>query len=233
MKLHFTIIIAFALLLSACKTAKDLTANLPTPRDQGNESSVVGFAVAAALEHAIYSKEGKKVVISPRYIFNQINNAENQGAVISDALDLLIEKGAVEESAWPYLPGEYAKPVPENSQKAFHYKIKDYFQIYDLSNSNTNITRVFQKRLNGNQIIIAGILVYKDLYNTGKNGIYAPNTTGNREGGHAIAFVGYDDKKQLFKFRNSWGNTWGDGGYGYISYTDLPKVLKYAYVFTY
>jgi GNAT superfamily N-acetyltransferase len=30
--------------------------------------------------------------------------------------------------------------------------------------------------------------------------------------------VGYDDHKQEFKFINSWGQEWGDGGYGYIDY---------------
>ncbi|HLG96380.1 MAG TPA: hypothetical protein VKX49_08720 [Bryobacteraceae bacterium] len=28
----------------------------------------------------------------------------------------------------------------------------------------------------------------------------------------------YDDAKQLFTFRNSWGSSWGDQGYGYLPY---------------
>jgi C1A family cysteine protease len=37
-------------------------------------------------------------------------------------------------------------------------------------------------------------------------------------GGHAICFVGYDSKKKLIKFKNSWGTNWGDNGYGYLPY---------------
>jgi C1A family cysteine protease len=37
-------------------------------------------------------------------------------------------------------------------------------------------------------------------------------------GGHAICIVGYDDRKRLFKFENSWGPHWGDHGYGFVSY---------------
>jgi C1A family cysteine protease len=42
-----------------------------------------------------------------------------------------------------------------------------------------------------------------------------------RGGGHAICLVGYDDSKRLFTFRNSWGESRGDKGYG---------ILPYAYV---
>jgi len=44
-------------------------------------------------------------------------------------------------------------------------------------------------------------------------------------GGHAICVVGYDDAKKWFKFKNSWGKTWGDGGYGYMSYDYMAEYL--------
>jgi C1A family cysteine protease len=40
-------------------------------------------------------------------------------------------------------------------------------------------------------------------------------------GGHAVLGVGYDDAKQMFLFRNSWGATWGQGGYGFIPHAYL------------
>ncbi len=41
--------------------------------------------------------------------------------------------------------------------------------------------------------------------------------------GHSIAFVGYEDNPKMngggvFRFRNSWGTGWGEGGYGLMSY---------------
>lgn len=36
--------------------------------------------------------------------------------------------------------------------------------------------------------------------------------------GHAIILTGYDDKKQIFLFKNSWGTKWGYKGYGKLSY---------------
>jgi C1A family cysteine protease len=40
-------------------------------------------------------------------------------------------------------------------------------------------------------------------------------------GGHAVVGVGYDDAKQWFVVRNSWGDGWGMKGY---------FTLPYAYV---
>jgi len=35
---------------------------------------------------------------------------------------------------------------------------------------------------------------------------------------HAIAVIGYDDSRQRFKFINSWGESYGEHGYGYLTY---------------
>ena len=40
-------------------------------------------------------------------------------------------------------------------------------------------------------------------------------------GGHAIFGCGFLEDKKQFIFRNSWGESWGDQGYGYIPYDYL------------
>jgi C1A family cysteine protease len=40
-------------------------------------------------------------------------------------------------------------------------------------------------------------------------------------GGHAVVCCGYDDSKQVFICRNSWGKNWGDSGYFYMPYQYL------------
>jgi C1A family cysteine protease len=49
--------------------------------------------------------------------------------------------------------------------------------------------------------------------------IQLPNKNESILGGHAILFVGYDDSKELLTFKNSWGASWGNKGYGYLPYT--------------
>ncbi len=40
-------------------------------------------------------------------------------------------------------------------------------------------------------------------------------------GGHAVLAVGYNDAKQTFTVRNSWGPSWGQKGYFTIPYAYL------------
>ena len=50
-----------------------------------------------------------------------------------------------------------------------------------------------------------------------------PKKNDELKGGHALCIMGYDDSKNLFKFKNSWGSAWGDGGYGYLTYDYMKQ----------
>jgi C1A family cysteine protease len=42
-------------------------------------------------------------------------------------------------------------------------------------------------------------------------------------GGHAVLCVGYDDAKQMWLVRNSWGTSWGILGYFWMPYAYLTS----------
>merc|ERR1711974_308557 len=42
-------------------------------------------------------------------------------------------------------------------------------------------------------------------------------------GGHAVQCCGYDDEREAFIVRNSWGERWGDGGYFYMPYAYMAN----------
>jgi len=48
-------------------------------------------------------------------------------------------------------------------------------------------------------------------------------------GGHAICVMGYDDRQELFKFKNSWGRKWAENGYGYLSYQYMDRYCSDAW----
>ncbi|EQC43745.1 C1 family peptidase [Bacteriovorax sp. Seq25_V] len=59
-------------------------------------------------------------------------------------------------------------------------------------------------------------------------------SNGNYEcAGHAILLTGYDDEREVFFFKNSWGESWGNEGYGEISfeyinkYSDQPMTMDF------
>ena len=45
-----------------------------------------------------------------------------------------------------------------------------------------------------------------------------------KTGNHAMTLVGWDDSRKAFKIANSWGENWGDQGYGWVDY-DYFKTL--------
>lgn len=66
--------------------------------------------------------------------------------------------------------------------------------------------------------ITACFEVYQDFwYGTDVSGVYTQQST-IAEGGHCVVIVGYDDTKQAWLMRNSWGTGWGVGGYCWFGY---------------
>ncbi len=58
-------------------------------------------------------------------------------------------------------------------------------------------------------------------------------------GGHQVLLVGYEEKldsdqeeSTFFKFKNSWGQQWGDSGYGYISSEYLRQLGRNGWLVT-
>jgi hypothetical protein len=48
---------------------------------------------------------------------------------------------------------------------------------------------------------------------------------------HAVCVIGFDDSTQLFKFRNSWGPSWGDNGHGYLPFSYMRYYMSEAWAF--
>jgi hypothetical protein len=48
---------------------------------------------------------------------------------------------------------------------------------------------------------------------------------------HSIVLEGFDDNRELIKFWNNWGPSWGDGGYGYLPYHYADRHIYDSWVF--
>lgn len=49
-------------------------------------------------------------------------------------------------------------------------------------------------------------------------------------GGHAMVVIGYDDSCKRFLIENSWGSTWGDGGFGGMPYDSFAYSLLEGFI---
>jgi hypothetical protein len=61
--------------------------------------------------------------------------------------------------------------------------------------------------------------VYSDFY-AYKGGVYQRTSSGTYQGWHAIVFVGWDDSKDAWLCKNSWGENFGENGYFWIKKGD-------------
>ncbi len=209
----------------------DYSNSLPPVRDCGIEGSTVGFAVAYALEYQILKKLNKKVIISPRYIYyyaklqGGLNPHADTGAFIKDAIKVISIKGAVEESVWPYKPGDLQSDPPEVIESAEHYKIRASYPLNTLYEIKASL------KIHGP--VTAGVSLFSSVYGvklaeTGK--IPLPKASEKSIGAIALCIVGYDDEKQVLKFKNHWGERWGENGYGYLPYEYVvPELLSDAW----
>ncbi len=202
--------------------------------DQGNTGSCVGWATADSVLRWHFAKAGrlgkdKNKKLSVRFIWMASKEMdefeyypstflESDGTSLKTALDTARNFGCVEDSVLPFKPEELYIGEPETFYAlASRCMIRNYF---NLSKPETKLsdwrTWIATKgpvltRLNVDD-------TWFDLNNPGKKNldVYHPDKV---YGGHAVALVGYT--KDRFIVRNSWGEEWGDKGYGYAS-------LKYA-----
>jgi hypothetical protein len=195
----------------------DYTEFMSAIRDSGMEGSVVGQALATAMEVQIKRSLHRDVKISARYIYNATRQVEgtlgmDTGAGIKDAINILSKEGAVEESVWPYKPGEFRATPPAAVATAARWRIAQAGLLKGLDE--------IRAALETEGPVVAVIDVYPEALSPqlSKNGVLPlPAKGAQAVGGHAVVLVAYDEKGKQFKFANDWGTGWGDRGYGYLS----------------
>jgi len=48
--------------------------------------------------------------------------------------------------------------------------------------------------------------------------------------GHTMITIGYDDARNAFRIQNSWGRSFGEGGYAWLSYNFWMRNVGVGYV---
>lgn len=210
----------------------DLSINFPMPGDQGTQNSCVGWAVAYALKSFQEKLENdwelndSNHLFSPAFIYNQINDGHDRGALFNKALDLAVNTGMATLGQMPYKVTDYqSQPSPDAMAEAADFKAKSWAKI----NDGSQIIAALVNR----QAVLCAIRIYPSFNKLkGTDSVY--NTKeGALLGGHAVTIVGYDDNRfgGAYKIINSYGRNWGDNGYFWLPYTFAGDgILTQAYI---
>lgn len=219
-------------LMGDLPTAVDLSPHFPTPGNQGRQSSCVGWAVAYALKSAQETQERRwrpddpSRVFSPSFIYNQINLTRDcrAGTMFVDALNLLRRDGVATMGDFPYAEGACAAaPDAAVKQRAKEFRIAEWRRV------NVQDETEIKSQLAAGFPVLFGMVV-DEAFHALRGSTPYRQFSGVNLGGHAMVVVGYDDSKSAFKVINSWGTEWGEGGFGWISYTAFRQAVREGYV---
>lgn len=206
----------------------DYTSEMSPVKDQGRLGSCVGFAVTAMKEweeqreHEIEISEGKDYRRTQKYYdlseqwlyykTKEIDEWPNEeGTSFRYALKILQKQGIPPEKAWPYNDIKIGKPESWATLIARWTKCGNYYRLLSLGDIETAIEN--------DGPCLAGIACFEEIFYVGSNGVIPyPSNPNMCYGGHAVCLVGFDAGKRMFKFKNSWGTSWGENGYGYFNY---------------
>lgn len=233
------------------RTEKELEDSLPTKidhshlmssvKDQGNLGSCVAFATASMKEWQEQDehnkevkagkndlREGEEYDLSEAWIYwmsKKIDPWPNEeGTSIRYAMQVLQKIGAPCEQGWPYVddPEKRGKPEHWAHLIARWFVISTYYRV-------TTLSEIKAALLQGP--LVAGIGVYEEIFDVKEDGkIPDPKDPNYCYGGHAVCLCGFNDEDKTIKFKNSWGKSWGENGYGFISYYYARRYLWDAWV---
>ena len=211
----------------------DLSSKCTSVKNQGSVGSCTAHASIALLEYNYRrdTNDTKNDVYSERFTYytTRVDIAgwpsnEDNGAYLRDTLKSLVKFGCCLEQSCEYLTNNTCNYMQKPSTKAYEEALEHQALTYlNIPTGKPDTLDKIKQLLSNGYPFVGGFICYPNL-NSGINGV-VPLPKGDPIGGHAVCFVGYDDKTQLLKFKNSWGSSWGDKGYGYLPYKYLTDGL--------
>lgn len=192
--------------------------------NQGNCGSCVAFATVATLEAQMSISSGLpwlRPTFSSQALFSCGGGGCETGWMPEQATRFLQRSGIPDEACMPYSSGSTGLDVSCGHQcsdaSARNLRIADYSTPTSFGGSIDEVKEALKRGP-----LVTTLMVYEDFLAYG-SGVYR-HVTGKIAGGHAVSLVGYDNQKRAWLIRNSWGPEWGEGGYGWISWSDTSGV---------
>lgn len=210
--------------LAALPDKVDLRDKCPEVYDQGQLGSCTANAIGAAHEFD-QMKEGQPNPFVPSRLFIYYNERVMEGTVetdsgaqIRDGVKSIAKRGVCPEASWPYDINKFRdKPPKPAYTEALDNQAIRYLRL-------TQTLNQLKGCLAAGFPFVFGFGVYEsfETQDVATNG-HVPMPRANEDllGGHAVLAVGYDEDKQWFIVRNSWGSGWGMDGYFTMPYAYL------------
>ena len=197
-------------------------------QDQGQAGTCYSFGTSCAVETALAIKTGVLTKLSEQQIVdcstikNGGPNMGVNGGQIAPTLEWIGKVGGLcTEPAYPYVSGT-TKATGTCQKTCSKVSGTDVQSVVDVKpNSDIDMMTALSKTVVS--IAVEGDESTFQLY---KSGVFTGKCGSSLD--HAVALVGYGSQNGLdyYILRNSWGQSWGDGGYMRIGRGNDPATGK-------
>ena len=216
------------------KKSVDLSGFCSPVEDQEDIGSCTAHAGIGLLEYYERRAFGDHVDASRLFVYKTTRNllgwTGDTGAWLRTTMKSMVLFGAPPEQYMPYETADYdEEPTAFCYAFAQAFKAIRYYRLDSRGVAGDDLVKRVKSFLAAGYPSMFGFTVYN--FGNDKGEIHFPTNSDPVLGGHAVVAIGYDDNRKIgsdkgaIKIRNSWGEGWGEGGYGWLPYRYLEEGL--------
>lgn len=183
-------------------------------KDQGNCGSCWAFSATGALESMIDFNYGIKETLSEQQLVDcSKDNKGCNGGWMHKAFDYVIaNKGLSSSSKYNYKGSRSSQCLDKMIPKIKESSLFDYVFV------KPNSVEALKRALYINPVCVAVNADFDFVFY--KEGIFDKPVLNDPSINHAVLLIGFDNEKNTWTIKNSWGKKWGQDGYMDIAIKD-------------
>ena len=209
--------------------------------DQGQLGSCTAHAGVGLYEYFERRAFGKHTDASRLFLYKTTRNLlkwkGDDGAQLRTTMAALALFGLAPERYFPYDEEKFnEEPTPFMYSYAQNFQALLYYRLDADGVRGQLLLDKIKDHLRNGLPMMFGFTCFTSLDQADNGKIPFPDTKEDVDGGHAVMAVGFDDGLKIthpsnpnivttgaLKIRNSWGEAWGESGYGWLPYEYVIK----------